>query len=325
MPASSRSWNRSRPGGAEMRIVFFGTPEFAVPSLEALIAERATIVGVVTQPDKPRGRSRSKLVAPPVKRAAEGHGIPILQPERPVGDVFLQALRHWQPELGVVVGYGHIIRPEVLAVPSRGMINVHASLLPELRGAAPINWAVLRGDADTGITVIQMDQGMDSGPILRQAVTPIGANETAGELAERLARLGAETLVETIALMRMGRLAPTPQDPALATLARKIDRKVTRLVWTETAAAVSRRIRAFDPEPGAWTMWDETEVKFFRPTVLKEETAGEPGEVVSTRPLRVASGTGGVEIAEVQPAGRARMSGEAWCRGRGPNQGDLLQ
>ncbi|MGQ0704041.1 MAG: methionyl-tRNA formyltransferase [Gemmatimonadales bacterium] len=308
-----------------MRIVFFGTPEFAVPSLEALVAERATIAGVVTQPDKPQGRSRSTLVAPPVKRVAEHHGLPVLQPERPVGDVFLQALRHWQPELGVVVAYGHIIRPEVLAIPARGMINVHASLLPELRGAAPINWAILRGDADTGITVIQMDQGMDSGPILRQAVTPIGADETAGELAERLARLGAETLVETIALMQMGRLVPTAQDPALATLAKKIDRKLTRLIWTETAAAVARRVRAFDPEPGAWTTWDATEAKLFRPTVLKEDSAGEPGEVISTRPLRVACGKGVVEIAEVQPAGRARMSGEAWCRGRGPNQGDVLE
>ena len=136
-----------------MRIVFFGTPAFAVPSLEALIAERATVVGVVTQPDKPQGRSRSKLVTPPVKQVAERHRLPVLQPERPVGDVFLQALRHCQPELGVVVAYGHIIRPEVLAVPSRGMINVHASLLPRYRGAAPVHRAVVNGETETGITI----------------------------------------------------------------------------------------------------------------------------------------------------------------------------
>ncbi|HLG05198.1 MAG TPA: methionyl-tRNA formyltransferase [Gemmatimonadales bacterium] len=306
-----------------MRIVFFGTPEFAVPSLEALIAERAAVVGVVTQPDKPRGRSRSALVPPPVKVVAERRGLSVLQPERPVGDVFLAALRHWRPELGVVVAYGHILRPEVLALPSRGMINLHPSLLPELRGAAPINWAILRGDADTGVTIIQMEAGMDSGPILTQAVTPIGANETAGELAGRLARLGAENLVEAIALMQMGRLRPVAQDAARATLAPKIDRKLTRIAWGEPAAAVSRRIRAFDPEPGAWTTWNETEVKLFAPTAGRGE--GEPGEVVSIRPLRVAAGPGVVEIAEVQPAGRARMTGEGWCRGRGPQIGDRLE
>ena len=306
-----------------MRIVFFGTPAFAVPSLEALIAERATIVGVVTQPDKARGRSRSTLVPPPVKQVAERHGLPVLQPERPAGDVFLAALRHWQPELGVVVAYGHLIRPEVLSLPSRGMINVHASLLPALRGAAPVNWAILRGDPDTGVTIIQMDQGMDSGPILRQTATPVGARETSGELAARLASLGAETLIETLALMQMGRIQSTPQDPALASFAPKINRQLTRLDWTETAAAVSRRIRAFDPEPGAWTMWSQSEVKLFGPSVGPGD--GRPGEVVATEPLRVAAGRGVVEIGEVRPAGRARMSGEAWCRGRGPNPGDELE
>ncbi len=196
-----------------MRIVFFGTPAFAVPSLEALLAERAVVVGVVTQPDKPQGRSRSVLVPPPVKRVAEAHGLPILQPDRPRGDVFLAALRHWQPEIGVVVAYGHLLRAEVLSLPSRGMINVHASLLPELRGAAPINWAILRGYADTGVSIMQMDEGLDSGPILRQTATPIGATETAGELASRLAALGAETLVETVALLQMGTMQSDASGP----------------------------------------------------------------------------------------------------------------
>ncbi len=306
-----------------MRIVFFGTPAFAVPSLEALIAERATIVGVVTQPDKARGRSRSRLVPPPVKLLAEQHGFSILQPERPAGDVFLAALRHWQPELGVVVAYGHLIRPEVLALPSRGMINVHASLLPELRGAGPINWAILRGDTETGVTVIQMERGMDNGPILRQATTPIGPRETAGELSSRLATLGADTLVETLALMQMGRLAPVPQEHHRATFAPKIDRKLARIDWSESALAVARQIRAFDPEPGSWTTWRETEVQLFRPAVVPG--TGEPGTVTSTVPFRVAAGDGLVEIAEVQPAGRARMEAEAWCRGRGPEVGNRLE
>ena len=305
-----------------MRIVFFGTPEFAVPSLEALIAERAPVVGVVTQPDKPQGRSRSTLVPPPVKRLAEQHGIPVLQPERPRGDVFLAALKHWQPELGIVVAYGHILRAEVLSLPARGMINVHASLLPALRGAAPINWAILRGDADTGITIMQMEAGMDTGPILRQSVTPIGVNETAGELTSRLAVLGAETLVESLALLQMGRIAPTPQDESRASFAPKIDKEMVRLDWREPAAVVARKIRAFDPTPGACGYWNGHQVKLFGPVPVAGNRP--PGQVVSTAPLTIAAKTGMVEIAEVIPSGQGRMSGEAWCRGRGPRIGDLF-
>jgi len=306
-----------------MRIVFFGTPEFAVPSLEALLAERAHVVGVVTQPDKARGRSRSELLPPPVKLVAERHGLPVLQPERPAGDVFLAALRHWHPELGIVVAYGHLLRPDALALPPRGMLNVHASLLPHLRGAAPINWAILRGDAETGVSVMQMEAGLDSGPVLRRTPTPIGANETAGQLRRRLATLGAETLIETLALMRLGRLTPEPQDPALATSAPKLDRRITRIDWSEPATAIARRIRAFDPVPGAWASLEGHEVKLFGPTLVAAQ--GRPGEVLeSDHALRVAAGQGAVEIAEVQPAGRGRMSAEAWSRGRGARPGQLL-
>jgi len=306
-----------------MRIVFFGTPEFAVPSLAALLAERAQVVGVVTQPDKARGRSRSTLVPSPVKQLAERHGLPVLQPERPAGDVFLAALRHWHPELGVVVAYGHLLRPDVLGLPSRGMLNVHASLLPHLRGAAPINWAILKGDAETGISIMQMDAGLDSGPVLRRAPTRIGAQETAGELRERLAALGAETLIESLALLRLGRLTPEPQDPAAASFAPKLDRKVRRIDWTETAAAVSRRVRAFDPVPGAWSTLEGQELKLFGAQAVEGD--GKPGEVLEAPgALRVATGHGAVEIAEVQPAGRARMPAAAWSRGRGPRPGQLL-
>ena len=306
-----------------MRIVFFGTPDFAVPTLQALLAERAQVVGVVTQPDKPRGRSRSALVPPPVKQLAERAGVPVLQPERPTGDVFMTALRHLHPELGVVVAYGHLLRPELLALPTRGMLNVHASLLPRLRGAAPVNWAILQGDAETGISVMQMEAGLDSGPVLRRAPTPIGMHETAGELRARLAALGAETLIETLALMRLGRLEPEPQDPALATYAPKVDRLITRIAWGETAAAVVRRIRAFDPSPGAWTTREGGELKLFGARAVEGESA--PGTVLeSEAALRVAAGRGAVEIAEVQPAGRKRMSAEAWRRGRGAAPGELL-
>jgi len=306
-----------------MRIVFFGTPSFAVPSLEALLAERAQVVGVVTQPDKPHGRSRSTLVAPPIKELALRHGLPVLQPDLPVGDVFLAALRHWQPELGVVVAYGHILRPDVLGVPTRGMLNVHASLLPRFRGAAPINWAILQGDAETGITIQQLDAGMDSGAILHQSATAILPDETVGALASRLAVLGAESLVEALALMRLGLLRPRAQDPALATFAPKYDRSATRVNWTSDAHGVSRRIRAFDPVPGAWTTLGSQELKLFgaRPV----DGSGVPGEVLELTPtLRIAAGQGAVEIAEVQPAGKPRMPAGAWGRGHAAVAGQVV-
>ena len=307
-----------------MRIVFFGTPEFAVPSLEALLTEGAHVVGVVTQPDRAQGRSRSVLVPSPIKQLAERHALPVLQPERPAGDVFLAALRHWHPEIGIVVAYGHLLKPDVLGLPSRGMLNVHASLLPRLRGAAPINWAILEGDAETGISIMQMEAGLDSGPVLHRTATPIGIGESAGELAARLARLGADTLIEALALMRLGRLAPVAQDPALATYAPKLDRKVTRIDWRETAAAVARRIRAFDPVPGTWARLEDREVKLFGARVSDGE--GRPGEVLATESgLRIATGHGAVAIAEVQPAGRGRMRAEAWSRGRGARPGQRFE
>ena len=308
-----------------MRIVFFGTPHFAVPSLDALLDDGAQVVGVVTQPDQPQGRSRSTLVPPPVKQTALRRRLPVLQPDRPSGDVFLAALRHLRPDLGVVVAYGHILKPAVLELPPRGMINLHASLLPRLRGAAPINWAILRGDSETGVTVMQMEAGLDSGPVLRQAKIGIGPEETAGALTERLAQLGAETLVEAVALLRKGALTARLQNPAEATFAPKIDRALTRVDWTEDAPAVSRRIRAFDPAPGAWTTLGGVNVKLFRARPAGLEGAGRPGQVLSVEPvLRVATGRGVVEIAEAQPAGKSRMPAEAWSRGRGVLAGQVF-
>src|ERR1043165_2283789 len=281
-----------------MRVVFFGTPLFAVPSLEALLRDGVQVAGVVTQPDQPQGRSRSTLVPPPVKQVAERHRIPVLQPARPAGDLFVAALRHFKPELGIVVAHGHILKPAGLELPPRGMINVHASLLPHLRGAAPINWAILRGDAETGVTVMQMEPGLDSGPVLHQCATPIGPEETAGALTERLSRLGAEALSQALALMRQGKLVPRPQNHAAPPSAPKIDRTVTRVDWTGDAQAVSRRIRAFDPQPAAWTTLDGLDVKLFlaRPA----EGSGLPGEVLAVAPrLRVAAARGAVEISEV--------------------------
>jgi methionyl-tRNA formyltransferase len=304
-----------------MRIVFFGTPVFAVASLQALHG-RFTVAGVVTQPDKPQGRSRSELIPPPVKVAAQAAGIPVLQPVRPVGDVFTASLRRLEPDLGIVVAYGHILRPEVLSVPPRGMINVHASLLPRHRGAAPIQHAILAGDRETGISIMQMEEGLDSGPVLHQVVTPIGADETAGALAGRLADLGAAALLETIS--QASRFThPQPQDHSKATYAPKLDRDLARLEWQRDAAALVRQIRAFDPAPGAWTNLNGSTMKLFGATLTPG--SGEPGTVLETGSrLVVAAGSGAVAVSEVQPAGKTRLPVAAWVRGRGAVVGQQL-
>jgi methionyl-tRNA formyltransferase len=299
-----------------MRIVFFGTPEFAVPSLRALLRERYEVVGVVTQPDRPHGRSRSTLVAPPVKAEAVAAGLPVLQPARPTGDVFLAGLRRLEPDLGVVVAYGHILRSEVLTLPRLGMINVHASLLPRWRGAAPIQHAILAGETETGVSIMQMDAGLDSGPVLHRVATPIGPEETAGALADRLAELGATALVDALSLLTGGFARPTPQDAAAVTLAPKIDRDSARLDWGRDAASLARQVRAFDPAPGAWTTLDQDPLKLFGAVATGDR--GEPGRVLAAGDrLVVGCGEGALAVREVQPAGRTRLSVADWTRGRG--------
>ena len=307
-----------------MRIVFFGTPIFAVASLQGLLRGRFTVAGVVTQPDKPRGRSRSQLVSPPVKVIAQAEGLPVLQPVRPVGDVFSASLERLEPDLGVVVAYGHILRPEVLSIPTRGMINVHASLLPRYRGAAPIQHAILEGEKETGITIMQMEEGLDSGPILHHIATPIGADETAGMLAQRLADLGATALIEALSLFSGGLARPQPQDHTQATYAPKLDRDMARLDWKRDAATTARQIRAFDPAPGAWTTLNGSVLKLFG--AREAPGTGEPGEVVAVGDrLVVAAGSGAVAVREVQPAGKTRLRVEAWVRGRGAAVGQHFE
>jgi methionyl-tRNA formyltransferase len=307
-----------------MRIVFFGTPEFAVASLRALLRERFTVAGVVTQPDQPHGRSRSTLVPPPVKTAALEAGLPVLQPARPVGDLFLAGLKRLEPDLGVVVAYGHILRPEVLDVPPRGMINVHASLLPRFRGAAPIHHAILGGDRETGISIMRMEEGLDSGPVLHRTPTPIEDGETAGTLTARLADLGAAALVEALSLLSAGSVKPQPQDDSRATYAPKISREAARLDWSRDPVTLERRIRAFDPVPGAWTTLDGAPVKLFG--ALPAVGSGEPGTVLAASDrLVVAGGGGAIAVREVQPAGRTRLTVEDWVRGRGVAAGSRFE
>jgi len=297
-----------------MRVAFFGTPEFAVPSLRALVGEGFDVVAVVTQPDAPQGRSRSRLVPPPVKVVAQAEELPVFQPEQPTEGDFLIRLRETRPDVGVVVAYGHILKAELLELPRRGMVNVHPSLLPELRGPAPVEWTIINGLERTGVTIMQLDAGMDTGPILLQIPDPVDPEVTAGELAEHLAEMGAQALVETLALLEQDKLRPVPQDEALATYAPKLTREIARIDWSKDAAAIARLIRGLDPRPGAWTELDGAELKLF--SARPGDGRGAPGELLAADGrLLIAAGTGAVEVFEVQPAGKARMPADDWLRG----------
>jgi methionyl-tRNA formyltransferase len=305
-----------------VRILFWGTPEFAVPALRSLCEEGHDLVGVVTQPDRPAGRGRG-VAASPVKQAAGEMGVPILQPERARGDEFLAQVAELRPDLSVVVAYGQILKPEVLAAPRLGSINIHASLLPELRGAAPIQWAVVRGLQETGVTIMRMEAGLDSGPMILRVEEPILPDDSAAELAERLSGLGAEALVEALAMIENDAAPEEVQDHSRATYAPKIERETARIDWSLPAAQVALWMRGMDDVPGAWSpLGDRGTVKLFRPRVI--DTLGVPGEVLATdsEGVLVACGIGAVLVREVQPPGKRRMAAGEWVRGRGVAVGD---
>jgi len=299
-----------------VNVLFFGSPEFAVPSLRALVGEGFNVSAVVTQPDRPQGRSRSTTVETPVKAAATAEGLDVLQPERPTEPEFVDRLTALAPDVGVVVGYGHILRTALLHLPRRGMVNVHPSLLPALRGAAPIEWTILRGIEHSGVTIMQMDEGMDSGPILHQLPHRVAPGTTAGELGAHLAEMGAQALIEALALWEQDGLKPVPQDAERATFAPKLTREIAHIDWSHSADVVSRQTLALDPRPGAWTTHEGREVKLFGAVPLPGR--GNPGEVMEAAArLVVATGEGLVEVNEVQPAGKERMPASDWIRGRG--------
>jgi methionyl-tRNA formyltransferase len=301
-----------------MRVLFWGTPEFALPALRALGEEGHLVVGVVTQPDRPAGRGRG-LTTSAVKRAALDEGIPVLQPERASGEAFLAEIRALDPEVSVVVAYGQILRPEVLALPPHGSINIHGSLLPELRGAAPVHWAVIRGHETTGVTIMRMEEGLDSGPILFQVPEEIRPDESMSDVAMRLSEIGAEALIDALALMEGGALEEVAQDHARASYAPKIDGDTAHLDWSLPAIEVARYIRGLDAVPGAWSRCSSgNRVKFFRPRVeVREGTPGEVIEVDEEVGILIGAGTEAVRVREVQPAGKRRMEAGEWVRGRG--------
>jgi methionyl-tRNA formyltransferase len=304
-----------------VRVIFWGTPEFATPALRALVGEGFEVVGVVTRPDKPQGRSR-EIIPPPVKQIAIEEEIPVFQPKNAKDPELFAKLDELRPDISVVVAYGHLLPQKIIDLPRLGTLNIHASLLPALRGAAPIQAAIRQGLTETGVTVMRVVPALDAGPIIMQAEAPILEDETYGELQVRLAELGALTLVEAMSLISLGKVKETPQDDSRATHVPKVTRESSRIDWKESAIEISRLIRASDPKPGAFTRTPKGDVKMFGPKVM-DGIKGKPGEVLKvTGELVIACGLDALRISEVQPAGKSRMLAHAWARGRGTAVGD---
>jgi len=310
-----------------MKILFWGTPDFGVPSLRALQEEGHAVVAVVTQPDRPAGRGRV-VRAGPIKTIAQEEGIPVLQPESSREAGFLDTLRGLEADLSVVAAYGQLLGQDVLDAPRLGSINVHASLLPELRGAAPVNWAIIRGHSRSGVSIMRMVREMDAGPVLYRVAVDLPPDTTAGELYQMLSEIGATALVEALAQIEAGTLTEEPQAHERATFAPKLSRDVARLDWSATAAEIDRWIRGCDPWPGAWSEIDGVPVQLFGSEPLDEATDRPPGTVLradARHGLVVSAGSGVVRVREVKPAGKARMPAVAWIHGRGVTEGRTFE
>jgi methionyl-tRNA formyltransferase len=310
-------WHKKEGQFVSTRVVFLGTPDFAVPSLKALAASDAfEVVGVVTQPDRPAGRGQS-MRPPAVKEAALALDIPITQPSTLRDEEAVAQLRAWGPDVLVVAAFGQILRRPVLELAPYGCVNVHASLLPRWRGAAPIHYAIRAGDKETGVTIMKMDDGLDTGPILARRAIPIFPRDTAATLHDRLAELGAQLLPGVLEQYVDGDITPQPQPEEGVTHAPTLDKDEGRIDWAASAAAVDRHVRAFDPWPGTFTFLDGKRIKIVGGTPLPDEDADEaPGTLVAHDDgLAVQTGEGLYALDVIQPAGKGRMTGEAYLAG----------
>jgi methionyl-tRNA formyltransferase len=293
-------------------LVFIGSPAFSVPVLNALVRDYR-VVGVVTQPDRPAGRGRG-LSAPPVKRAAQALSLPLIQPEKIRASEAMAELRAWEPDLIIVASFGQILRPELLELPRYGCLNVHASLLPRWRGAAPVQAALLAGDTQTGITIMKMDAGVDTGPLLRQRSLPITVEDTTGTLLEKLAGLGGDLLLETLPDYLSGKTLPRPQPGEGVTYAPPLRKEDGRLDFTRPSAELARCVRAFQPWPGAWMPWRNGVLKILRVSTHAAQVP--PGQRIVDQGFPAVGTEDGLLIfKEVQPAGRKAMSGKAFLAG----------
>lgn len=303
------------------KVVFMGTPDFAVPSLQTLL-EIANVVGVVTQPDRPAGRGRT-LRPSPVKVAAEAAGVAVYQPASLRREEAAEPLRAWQPDVIVVAAFGQILRPHVLELPPHGCVNVHASLLPRWRGASPIQHAILAGDGESGVSLMQMERGLDTGPVFVQEAIPLLPTETATTLHDKLAALGADMLRRHLADIVNGRLSPTPQDDTLATYAPMIAKENGRLDWHASSQQLDRQLRALNPWPGAFTSWQGELFKVVEATVVEGEAeTAVVGQVLAGG--MVQTGSGQIALQQVQPAGKRAMDIDDFLRGNPHFVGAIL-
>jgi methionyl-tRNA formyltransferase len=307
------------------KIVYMGTPDFAVPALKALVENGHAVLAAVTQPDRPRGRGK-KVVASPVKQAARAFGLRVLQPSRVSTPQFLEIVGGLAPDLLIVVAFGQILKRALLDIPNFGVINIHASLLPKYRGAAPIQWAILNNEDRTGLTAMRMEEGLDSGPILLQEALPILPDETTGQLHDRLAMLTGSFLLRTLAGLAEHRLFERPQNHADATHAPKIDRDMSLVRWDRPADTVSALVRALDPWPGAVTMLNGKEIKLFSSHVTDKYRIGLPGRITGEKEstFDVETGKGIVRIRELQLPGKKRLPANQFLRGFSLEKGTVL-
>lgn len=307
------------------RIVFMGTPEFAVPVLDALTRTTHRIVGVYTRPDQPAGRGK-QLRTSPVKQLAEKHGLPVFQPPTLRKPEFIAPLRELAPDVIIVAAYGLILPPDVLAIPPRGCVNTHASLLPRYRGAAPITAAILAGDQETGITLMQMDAGLDTGAILAQRAIPIADSDTTGTLTPKLAELATALMIETLPRILGGEIVPQPQDDSRATLCKTIRKEAGLIDWTLPAIEIERRVRAFNPWPSAFTFWNNMQLKVLHAQATPTRIPSEPGRVTMAQDdIAVVTGAGALILHEVQLAGKRAMRIEEFSRGQRDFVGAILR
>jgi methionyl-tRNA formyltransferase len=309
-----------------LRVVFFGTPDFAVPTLEALLRSRHVVAGVVTQPDRPSGRGH-KTVDAPAKATAIAGGVPVLQPQRLKDSLFLETLRALHADIGVVAAYGRILTDEVLAIPTGGLVNVHASLLPRYRGAAPVHRAVIAGERETGITIMRVVHALDAGPMLASAQRTIGSDETSDEVERELARIGAELLVATLDRLAAGPVPETPQDDSEATYAQKLQKEDGRIDWRWTAERLHNLIRGLHPWPLAFTFLGGRRLIVRRSRWSAEssrETAGTILDVAGGR-LAVAAGSGILKITEIQSEGKRPMSAREFLAGHPLPRGERFE
>lgn len=310
-----------------MRIVFMGTPDFAVGSLQALCESgKHEIVGVVTQPDRPKGRG-NKMLMTPVKEYALEQGLTVYQPQKVKTPEFVQTLRELQPELIVVAAFGQFLSREILELPPHGCINVHASLLPKYRGAAPIQYAIIKGEQESGVTIMQMDIGMDTGAMLEKVVVPIAENTTMGELHDALREQGAALLLKVIDDIAAGTAVAEPQNDAEATYATLLDRSMEHIDWTKSAQDVHNLIRGFNPAPSTFTkLPNGKSLKIWGSRLTNKQSEAAAGTVVEAgkHSFFVACGSGVLEITEVQPESKKRMAAQVFLNGRGVAEGDIL-